>query len=75
LFPAVGDEDKKMIKRRPSPDVVEHLLKVGRFDVNSRCNDPANWCPLAAAIRSNHLEMARLLVDRFKAGKKEFWTG
>ena len=54
--------------RKGRQDLVEHLIAVAKFDVNSRCNDPRNWCPLAAAIANNDFEMARLLVNRFKAG-------
>ena len=54
--------------RKGRRDLVSHLIDVGKLDVNSRCNDPKNWCPLAAAIANNDFEMARLLVNRFKAG-------
>ena len=52
-------------------DFVEHLIEVEKFDVNSRCSDPVNWCPLAAAIANRHYEMARVLVLRYKAGKSQ----
>ncbi len=54
--------------KKDRQDLVKLLIEKGKFDVNSRCNDPNNWTALSVAIANNNHDMAQFLVSSMGAG-------
>jgi ankyrin repeat protein len=46
--------------KKDRQDLVKLLIEKGKFDVNSRCNDPNNWSALSVAIANNNHDMANI---------------
>jgi hypothetical protein len=59
-----------MAVKKDRKDLLEILIDKGKFDINSKTNDPTHWCALASAVSNSNDDMAKFLVTSLKSGKK-----